>query len=208
MPEFRVESDFSHVNQIIRNVIRYEGGPVVTKDPDDRGGVTKFGITQKSWAHFARYVLKLPTARHDVTKISIDDAVAYYRNLFIMSQACMMPAPSIQMFYFDCCVHHGNRNGAKLLQRSCNHIIRIIDKPDEFAELSVDGAVGPKTLEATYRIYRSPQYKDMLLEMMYMSRLNFITRIVQLTPQQGKFYKGWKNRIEQCKTDALALDLE
>jgi len=203
----RIEPDFSRVNQIIRNVIRYEGGPVVTNDPDDPGGVTKFGITERSWRHFARYVLKLPTARHDVRKITIDDAVAYYRNLFTVSQACMMPSGALQMFYFDCCVHHGEKNAAKLLQRSCNHIIRIIDKPD-IEELKVDGAVGPKTLNAVHFLHRAPQYRDMILEMMYMARMNFITKIVQLNPKQGKFYKGWKNRIEQCKTDALALDLE
>jgi len=35
-------------SQIIKEVLRREGGAKLTKDPDDPGGVTKYGISKRS----------------------------------------------------------------------------------------------------------------------------------------------------------------
>ena len=35
-------------SEIIKHVLRREGGDKITRDPDDPGGLTKFGISKRS----------------------------------------------------------------------------------------------------------------------------------------------------------------
>jgi len=198
-------SNYEYLDRIISIIIRYEGGPKYTNHPADRGGPTKFGITQGAWTSYCNR-MRLKTDRRNVKHITIDDARAFYANLFNNSASCpYLPTPGLQLFTFDCCVLHGPKRAGVLLQRSLNDIIASYT-PNKARLLEVDGIVGPKTLEAAELIVKGE--RDSLMEMFRVNRTEYIRRIIAQDKSQLVFYRGWVNRVNQCKVDADALDLE
>lgn len=204
MPPVKRSPNFDALEKIIALIIRYEGGPKVTNHPADRGGVTKYGITQGSWVAYCNR-MRFPTSRRDVTKITADDAVAFYRNLFTNSCSLpFLPTPGLQHFVFDCVVHHGAKRAGSLLQRAVNDVLRAYHS--KLPPLVVDGNVGEKTLAAVEMVVKSN--RSMLMEMLRLNRVNLIKRIIEQRPDQRVFYKGWLNRINSAFSDAEGLDLE
>mgnify|MGYP003149201708 FL=1 len=53
-------------SEIIKSVLHREGGAKITRDPDDPGGLTKFGISKRS------------NPDVDIENLSEDDAVLIY----------------------------------------------------------------------------------------------------------------------------------
>ena len=125
------------VRQIATEIVAREGGYV--NDPDDPGGATKHGVT----IHMMRRLgLDLngdgAVTAADVRRLSEAEAVdIFVAHYFIEPRISDLPEP-LQASVFDMQVNAGN-NAIKILQRLLGKVGYVV---------SVDGALGPKTLSA------------------------------------------------------------
>lgn len=143
-----------------------EGG--TNADPVDRGGLTRFGISSKSY----------PTL--DIRNLTRDQALEIYYLDYWLKQKCQMFSLPVGVVLFDSSVNCGRAAAAKWLQQSINQ---------DNTFLKVDGIVGSKTILAatgieTYRLagrivgYRIQLYAD----------------LIKRYPEQIRFIRGWNNR--------------
>lgn len=110
-------SDFA---RCIEFVLAEEGGTV--NDPHDPGGLTKYGISQRSYPDV------------DILRLTLDDATAIYRrDYWDKIRGDELPA-GIDLLVFDSAVNQGVAVASRLLQASLN--------------VHVDGAIGPMSIKA------------------------------------------------------------
>ena len=99
-----------------------KGNPLAECDPDDPGGVTKFGIDQRSHPHL------------NIRNLSQADAVAiYHRDYWLPLRCHELPVPVGEVI-FDIGVNNGKSRAAEWLQ--------------EAVGVEQDGFIGPVTLRA------------------------------------------------------------
>ncbi len=154
-------------HEYIARIIAREGGDRITKDPDDPGGTTKFGISQR--AH--RDV--------DIENLEYKQAVEIYHDHYYKpSKANKLPL-DIQEQYLDMVVNIGYARAAKVLQRATNAKSK--------ADLAVDGKIGPKTIAAV---------KSSKLEPGRLAayRVLYYAKLCQRKPVMYKYYYGWYRR--------------
>jgi lysozyme family protein len=167
---------------MIDDILRREGGFV--DHPVDRGGPTKYGITQKTLsAYLGRAALT-----SEVNSLSEDVARDIYeRNYYFAPRIDRLPG-LIQPFVFDCAVNHGPRRAIKFVQSLCN-------QAGYQPLLSEDGAMGPNTRRAAEWAQREmgPVFLQALVE----ERRNFYRLIVRSDPSQQVFLAGWMNRANE-----------
>lgn len=155
--------------QALPIVLRMEGGYV--DDPDDRGGATNFGITQKTYDSWLK---SNALASRPVKLVTREEVEAIYFVRYWISGKCdALPWP-LSAAHFDACVNHGLYRAAKQLQEALG--------------VKVDGQIGPKTLAAVAGC-------DMhrLLEDLRWVRLDFYYLIAK--GKQVKFLRGWLRRM-------------
>ena len=99
-------------------VLEHEGG--LTDDPHDPGGLTNFGIDQRSHPGV------------NIRALTRDGAVAIYRTAYwLKSQADKLPS-GLDVIYADAAVNQGLGEAAILLQQAL--------------QVKIDGHIGPATL--------------------------------------------------------------
>ena len=104
----------------IDHVLAEEGG--LSDHPADPGGLTKYGISKRSY----------PTL--DIAGLTLDDAKALYRrDYWQVLHGDQLPS-GLDLLMLDCAINQGPVTAIKLLQRT----LRIQD----------DGIIGPETLSA------------------------------------------------------------
>ena len=123
-------------DEAVAIVIAHEGGDAITDDPDDPGGLTKYGISQRAYP--AVEIRTLTYAR----------AAALYRRDYWDRLRCGDLPAGLDLAVFDGGVNQGVGFAAKALQRD--------------AGARPDGVIGPLTLAAVRR--RSPP--DLLTDFM------------------------------------------
>lgn len=117
-------SDF---NKVIDLVLKHEGGFV--NDPNDPGGVTKYGISKKAFPDL------------DIKSLTIEDAKSiYYKHYWEPCKANELPE-DIRYIHFDTAVNQGLNKAAKILQRA--------------AGVADDGIIGPITLKASQKVTKN-----------------------------------------------------
>jgi lysozyme family protein len=133
------------IDDIIDGVIAREGG--YSNHPADRGGPTRWGITQA--------VARDHGYSGDMRSFPRDAAVAIYRNIYWLRPAfdrVAEHAPELAEELFDTGVNMGPETAAGFLQRALNALNRgAIDFPD----LVRDGRIGPATLAALAAFLRT-----------------------------------------------------
>jgi lysozyme family protein len=113
----------------------YEGNGRISRDPDDPGGVTKYGIAQR-WH---------PDV--DVENLTRAQAVDILRaEYWVPIQAAELPWP-LAAVLFDHAVHSGAGDAAEALQRT------VGAKPDQI--------VGPKTLAAAMSAWKNRRWETL-----------------------------------------------
>ena len=126
------------VNQAIDAIIAREGG--YGNDPRDRGGATRFGITQAT-ARACGYA-------GDLRVLPRETAVAIYRTFYWSRPGLdrvATRAPDLAVTLFDTAVNMGVAVAIGFLQRALNALNRgAADYPD----VAPDGQMGPATLAA------------------------------------------------------------
>ena len=178
------------VHEIAEDIVAREGGFV--DDPDDPGGVTKFGVTLYT---MQRLGIDLTgdgaIDRADVSALSRARAVdIYVEHYFTRPGLNQLPA-ALQASVFDMMVNAGP-NAVKLLQRLLTDM--------GFACVP-DGVIGPQTIAAAQRAYEAaPSH---LADAYAIARRNYYYRLADARPASRKYARrrnggkgGWIVRAE------------
>ncbi len=153
--------------EIIDNVIKIETDKE-TNDPNDHGGRTKYGISEKS----------NPGAWAD-GKVTEDEARAIY-------EAKYVKAPGFDKI-------KDSKLKAQLVDFGVNSGPYVaIKKLQEVVGAKQDGVLGPATLEAL-----DVMHADDVNNCLVALRVKMIGQLVSKNPSQLKFINGWLDRAVQ-----------
>lgn len=155
------------------DILAYEGGAV--DDPDDHGGRTNHGITQKT---YSAWLAKQSRPDADVFDISSADVETIYKQEYWLAGHCnALPWP-VSYVHFDSMVQHKPAVAKCMLQRA--------------AGVMVDSIIGPQTMKACFD---DPQR---VAERLCDEREQLYRRLAE-RPGQQKFLKGWLSRLEKVR---------
>jgi lysozyme family protein len=154
---------------IIDQTLAFEGDDTITHDPDDSGGITKYGIAQASHPGL------------DVASLTRDQAKQLYYSEYWRKLRCHeLPAPLSQAV-FDLGVNAGPQRAVMALQI----VLNLLGE-----DLSVDGWIGQKTIEAAMR-----SDSDEAAHLLQAVRGGYYLGLVAAKPKRKKYFTGWLNRV-------------
>ena len=131
---------FTTFSDALPFVLRWEGGYV--NHPDDPGGATNKGITQKVYNDWRS---KQGLASADVRLLTEDEMQASYESGYWVPPKCdVLPGP-LNLVQFDTAVNMGPAVAGGFLQRTLNALNR---NARDWQDIACDGRVGPATLAA------------------------------------------------------------
>lgn len=171
----------SQFDDLIPYIFKYEGvssanpGGYVN-NPNDPGGETKFGISQRAWNGLQKAYPNYPTGVRWLTEAQA--ITIYQKEYYLTLFDSLLPGPALVAF--DCQVNEGI--GIKILQRA----LGVTD----------DGVAGPQTILQIRLASRNiPKFiEDILWK-----------RVEHYTKCDPQFIHGWLNRLIQVRTDANRL---
>ncbi|MBY0581549.1 MAG: hypothetical protein K2P68_01345 [Sphingomonas sp.] len=178
------------IDQLIDEVIAREGD--YSNHPSDRGGPTRWGITEA--------VARQQGYSGDMRQLPRAEAAAIYKRLYWLRPgfAAVQPiAPKIASELFDTGINMGVGTAGQFLQRALNALNR---NGRDFADLKVDGNVGPGTLSALSRFMavRGAQGEAVLLKALDALQGERYVNLAESRPANEDFVFGWlSNRIGQ-----------
>lgn len=143
-------------------------------DPVDPGGVTKYGISQRANPDI------------DIVGLTMQQAIDIYREKYFDRALCQYLQSPLEIIHFDGAVNHGVFRANMFLQQA--------------SALFSDGSL---TLRNVDYINKQTKY-DVVITNIAAIRISFYQRIVQNNPSQGRFLKGWTNRINHVTSYCLA----
>lgn len=164
----------AHAELLQPFILQWEGGFV--NDPLDRGGATNKGITIGT---FRRFFGKDATVEQ-LKRITDDQWLHIFKSgYWDRWKADRIKNQSVADILVDW-VWASGVYGIKIPQR----VLGVVD----------DGVVGEKTLAAL-----NEQNPEEFFQRIREERIKFVEDIVRRNPTQGRFLKGWKNRINDIK---------
>jgi lysozyme family protein len=178
-----------HVDDLIQALIDREGGFV--SNPADRGGPTKYGITEAvARAHgFAGAMRDLPR----------DEAAAIYKRLYWLRPRFDQVAKrsgTIAAELFDTGVNMGPSVAATFLQRALSALNR---SRKDYPDLVPDGRIGTATLAALDRFLElrgKPAGETVMIHALDALQGARYIRLAERRPANEPFLYGWlANRI-------------
>lgn len=192
------DGDPIDVDALIEALIDREGG--YSDHPADRGGATRFGITE-SVARAQGYAGRMD-------RLPREQAIAIYRRLFWLRprfDAVALRAPRIAAELFDTGANMGPAVASTFLQRALTALNR---SGTDYPDLIPDGRIGPATLAALDSFLavrgagpRSPasgQAETVLLRALEALQGERYLRLAERRPANEAFLYGWlANRLGQ-----------
>jgi len=177
-----------HFQSALQRTKKFEGG--WSDHPDDRGGKTKYGITEHVWYDYNNG--KPPYGIEDIT---VSDAEEIYFHNYWKRVGCdKLSANSrvpqrVLSEVFDCAVNQGVHRAGEFLQQAYN-TLRV---GDDF--LVVDGIVGPKTCAFIQGFCKKSAYATALTVEIRALRRDHYKSLAAKVPSQKKFLRGWLKRL-------------
>lgn len=159
------------IDDIITDVLKAEGWDTYTNHPADRGGPTKWGITQKAWAGWRGH----DVTPEDVMEITEPQARDFYEAEYVIGPRFNLLPERLAPLVVDCGVNHGVRRATKWLQLATG--------------VKNDGFIGPVTLTAVQNTNPLAVYIRICAH-----RSRLYARIVAHDATQVAFIRGWANR--------------
>ena len=158
-------------------VLKEEGGN--DDDPNDHGGRTSRGITQREWDKFR---LTNPDRPVDVWKAPDNDIRTIYHASYWLPHCSNLPS-GLDLCFFDFGVNAGQHQAIKTLQKCLG--------------IPSDGGWGPQTESLVSSI------KDVAsaINAYSVGREGFYKGLAQY-PRYGR---GWTSRNEACRKEALSM---
>ncbi len=169
MPRFNPQSatDRNRLAELaIRHVLDTEGGYV--DNPYDRGGKTKYGISQRQYPDL------------NILTLTLEDAIAIYQRDYWLAYDCHQLPPAFGVFLFDAVVNHNPKTAVRFIQRA----LRI----------TTDGIIGPHTLGAARRAAVMSSF-DEVLSMAFAYRADYYHDLMVANRTQERFALGWFKRL-------------
>lgn len=151
----------------LEKVLKWEGGRV--DDPNDLGGRTAYGITQRTYNQYYEGDV------WDITPIQI--RTIYRAGYWNKISGDSIENQSIAEFLFDWAVNCGPSTAIKKVQA----LLRV----------DTDGIMGKKTLQAL-----NAKNGRVLFNELLDTRIAYYKLLVQKRPSQQKYLKGWLNRTK------------
>jgi lysozyme family protein len=146
-------------------VKRWEGGDAITNNPDDTGGLTKFGISQAN------------NPDVNIRELTESKAKSLYLERYWRTAKCNEVPKFMQLIQFNCAVNCGPSTARKILQKSVG--------------AKADGRIGPNTKNRIMRFGNNPRVfvgKYLTFQVLY------YFNIVQRRKSQHVWLKGWVRR--------------
>lgn len=154
----------------LAEVLKNEGGYV--DHPNDRGGKTNRGITQKTLSDF----LGREATDEEIQNISMETVRQIYKqNYWDRLSLSKLKDPVLASVLFDQAVNRGTRKVAEQIQAALG--------------VKVDGVIGPITLRAI----NERDSMKFLIEFVKRSQLSYCDIVIS-NPSQIVFLKGWIQR--------------
>ncbi|MEP7350548.1 MAG: glycosyl hydrolase 108 family protein [Sphingorhabdus sp.] len=176
------------IDELIEDVIEREGGYVC--HPDDRGGPTRWGITEA--------VARRQGYMDDMHALPQSDAAAIYERLYWIAPAfdkVAVHAPKLAAELFDTGINMGTGTATGFLQRALNALNR---NGRDYKDIAVDRRIGPATLFALHAFFRhrGAAGEAVLLKAVEALQGAHYVRLAETRPSQEAFLYGWlANRI-------------
>ena len=162
-------------------VLRAEGGYV--DDPVDPGGATHYGITQRTYDEWRTRKGYDPRR---VRAIEGGEVRQIYHEQYWKPARCAALDAPMDLILFDSAVNHGVGRAVKLLQA-------VVGVPE-------DGHFGPRTMAACDD-YEANHGTTQLAHAFLARREQFYADIIDHTPSQKVFEKGWANRMKALRKE-------
>ena len=158
------------VEKIAQDILVTEGG--FSDDPDDPGGVTRFGVTLKTQIALRRdFTADGQIDRRDLMKMTRAQAVQIYIDeYFYRPKIHALPAV-LHPVVFDMSVNAGQW-AIRLLQG----VLR-----DFGAQIAVDGVIGPQTSHAAHEITAAAP--NHIVDAYAIARRNYYLRLADKSPK-------------------------
>jgi lysozyme family protein len=147
----------------------------------DKGGATKYGISQAAYPH-----IDIPNLDKETAQF------LYKRDYWTPVGAELLPGP-LAAYLFDAAVNCGTFQSSKWLQRALNSLGH---------NLSVDGVIGKKTL-AVVEIHSVP----VIVELVGIFRRRHYYQITKKAPSQRVFGEGWMERANKIGLFCAGMSL-
>ena len=163
------------LSDLLDRLIAREGGYV--DHPYDRGGPTKYGITQATLSNWRGY----PCTEDDVRRLTKKDAKGIYHDQYWVQpkfHRLGKLSPILVEMLFDTGVHSGPTRAVKILQ--------------EAMSLKADGFIGPVTMEVAQNL-SGPHLAALFMG----QRTAYLGRLITRDPSQASFAHGWMNRMRE-----------
>lgn len=158
------------IDRALAITLAYEGG--VSDHAADRGGLTKWGVTQ---AVYDRWRAKTGQPARPVTEMGEPEMRAIYLDDYWRPARCDELPEELALVVFDMAVNSGVDRAVRALQR----VLRV----------TVDGVAGPETISAAHEA--GPTVALAFLK----ARAALYRDIVRDDPSQVVFLAGWVNRL-------------
>lgn len=169
-----------------QRILVLEGGQRATDNPDDRGGRTQGGVSER--AH--------PDVWED-GKVTVEEQRRIYREIY---GTCHIEALSelnetLAFQVFDFAVTSGPANAGTVLQRAYNAVRRPKRKEiPAWPLIGVDGSIGPETLSAIRRVVKGGFVTRFLIAYKGL-RIAFYCAISLRDDTQLTNIGGWLHRV-------------
>jgi type VI secretion system secreted protein VgrG len=156
-----------------------QGRVIAENDPDDPGGVTKYGIDRSAHQNLSA---------DDIRNLTEDQAVEiYFTGEWPNSHANQLAFP-LGEIAFDMTILDGRGRAMRALQSACG-----------LTGAAVDGGWGPTTLDAATKTAEDPDQLMRAADRMLDWRAARYHNLVEDNPKLGKFLKGWLNRTNALR---------
>jgi lysozyme family protein len=171
------------IDDLIDDLIIGEGGFV--DHPADKGGPTRWGITQ-AVARRHGYMDKMENLPRSV-------AASIYKKLYWRAPAfdqVARIAPKLAGELFDTGVNMGTSTATGFLQRALNALNR---NGADYDDIAVDRKIGPDTLRALEAFFakRGPSAEHVLTKAIDALQGAYYVRLAEARPSQEAFLYGW-----------------
>lgn len=167
--------DHEHADSLIDRIVQREGGFV--NNPADKGGATKYGITQGTLAAWRG----APVTVADVERLTVAEASAIYLKRYITDPGLDgIKDPALRELMVDFGVLSGPKRAIMGLQKALG--------------VTADGDFGPAS-RAALAAHTNP---EALYYKVKCERLEQFVRILA-DPSQAIFATGWANRLDELQ---------
>ncbi|MFE8118109.1 type VI secretion system tip protein TssI/VgrG [Brenneria goodwinii] len=176
-------NDTDNFSKISAIILRHEGG--YKNDPEDPGDPTNKGISWPTWTKYAKEDIGVEPTLDNLKKITTQQAeIIYKKRYWDPSGFNNIKDPKLALMSYDWTITSGG--AGKQIQKLLN---------TEFGgNLSTDGVIGPKTIEAMNNVADSEFLTTRISEI----RKDYYKLLVEKKPINKKYIDGWLNRVDDC----------